>query len=218
MRPRAHLRRGAPLPRRGRCRGLLREKPSDANALDACAKIVVKEKKGVEPASTSLCPSFVGTGTMSAVAQASASAQVRATTVAEAGDLMSSAPPRVHRVRKVPAVHLNPVTVVAGGGDGRILQREDRMGFPALRVRRFDSDVPCLAARPEASCARLAIDPDEAVGNPVIAQGLDEPVDAVAVGDAIEVKPDRFRLAHLVPIERQDFMRPGGAGLPSLRG
>jgi hypothetical protein len=59
---------------------------------------------------------------MSAVAQASASAQVRATTLTDAGEASTGAPPdRVHGVREAVSLHLDPVTVIAGGRHGGVL-------------------------------------------------------------------------------------------------
>lgn len=76
---------------------------------------------------------------ISAVAHASASAQVRATTVTEAGDAISGAPRTGSMVcDRRPALHLDPVPVVPRGRHGSVLKRENGMGRAAGGVRRVD--------------------------------------------------------------------------------
>ena len=95
---------------------------------------------------------------------------------------------RVDGVGDAAAVHLAIVPVVAGGGDSCILQREDRMRRPALGVRRLDRNGPGLAVWPHTHRPHLAVNPYESGGNPMIAQGLGQAVDAIALGDTVEVE------------------------------
>ena len=99
------------------------------------------------------------------------------------------------------------MAIIARGGDGGILQRENRMRRPALCVRRFDRNAPRLAVRPETHRAHLAIDPDEGVGYSVVAQGFGKPVHAVTLGYAVQIQRYGSELADAVAFELQSLMR-----------
>ena len=77
----------------------------------------------------------------------------------------------------------------------------------ALGVRRLDRDGPGLAVWPHTHRPHLAVNPYESGGNPMIAQGLGQAVDAITLGDTVEVERDGRGLANVVAVELQDFMR-----------
>jgi hypothetical protein len=86
------------------------------------------------------------------------------------------------------------------------------MRCPALGVRRLHRNGPGLAIRPEAHRTHLAIDPDKRVGNPMLAQGFGQPVDAITLRDAVEIKRDGHGLAHMDAVELKDVMRRAARG------
>ena len=110
-------------------------------------------------------------------------------------------------------MHLDPMAVVTGGRDGGVLQRQNRMRRPAIRVRRFYRDDPCLAIGAQAHGTHLTVDADKGVGNPMIAQGLGEPVDTVALGDAVQVQRDGRGLAQLHPLDLQHLLSRAAGGV-----
>ncbi len=87
------------------------------------------------------------------------------------------------------------------------------MRRPALRVRRFDCNGPRLPVRPEAERAHFTVNPDKGVCDPVVAQGLGQPVHAIALGDAVEIERDGRGLAHLVATDLQHLMRRAARGV-----
>ncbi len=87
------------------------------------------------------------------------------------------------------------------------------MGSPTLRVRPFDRDAPCRSVRPKAERTHFAVDPDKGVFDPVIAKCLGQPVDPVALGDAVQIQRDAGGLAHVVAVQLQNLMRRAARGL-----
>ena len=105
--------------------------------------------------------------------------------------------------------------VIAGGGDSGVLQHQDGMGGAVPVIGCFDGDAPGAPVGAQPQCAQFPVDPHQAVRDPEPEKRLGQPVDAVALGDPVEVQCQRRTLAHG---GRADLDRVSGCCAPAVHG
>ena len=110
------------------------------------------------------------------------------------------------------SLNVDPVTIIARGGNGRILQFHDRPGAAPVRVRVFYCDGPAAAIRSQAEGAHLAVDPDKRIGDAKVQQHLRQPVHAMALGDPVQIQRQRRVFAHALTVGLQALMRRAAPG------
>ena len=92
----------------------------------------------------------------------------------------------------------------------------------SLRVGSFDRDGPRAAVGAQPGGAHLAVDSGQRGGDAVVVQGFGQPIDAVALGDGVEIERNGSPFAHKLAVDIQHLMRGAperghdGADRPSL--
>ena len=121
--------------------------------------------------------------------------------------------PRVHRMRQAAALHAYPVPIITRGCDSSVLKGQDGMGRAALMVGGLDGDGPGLPAGAQAHGAHLSVDADKGIGYVMVLQDLGQPVDAMTLGDPVQVQGQGRDLAGPVRVNLQCLMRGALWGL-----
>src|SRR3989344_2333092 len=116
---------------------------------------------------------------------------------------------RVHGVSIESVFHVNPVSVVAGGGDGGVAEFHDPHHFTLATAWFFNGHDPRLSIRLDAAGTHFAIDADQVAGQPEAVQAARQFVDAKAFGDPVEVEVQRRAFTHLVALRVHRQCRSG---------